>query len=576
MRKLLLWILAILISLCVSVTVFAVGEGNVDGGGGGMGSGTSSNKWIPGEDGVRITVISAADNSQVSGSFDISNKGMPGIVYNFGLHSKLQYRAGLGLSPQAGNYAVVKPTIQIPKVIPSDRGRTSIAEIKRYFCSEYMVRLVANQTDVEYANLVSGNYKILIEPIAYFLFNGNYFAMTATEAAMYDQILSGGLRTKMASLTHQNLPLAMYLERPDLGYAAWNGTTTRKVSNVTIINYLGLGIVKFTEEEIYTGENLGPPVGAGILTYTYRTDTDVITSLSIIADREYNPDNPLTARFLVGTDNYIVKNIVIPEGESQIIWIKWHTPPEPQDISIRVTVGGQMRYILAKVEALVESEPPDPKANDRNDAFTTLSVPTDAQTQSNSWGVWSAAWHAYWVWESDWEWTGSHWIDNGQWVDNGWYDFMFNRYSAVLNIFQTLRADLRVPTASASTLKSGYGFNTTVTAGVDTNAPINAYTQAQTSTMVFPEFEYGTYFRVLDKSVSGHQTVFRFKENKYSTYRSRAHFTPIWYPDGAYKTYTKIYDAWTPAGMLSVNNIENLNVSGNLFSDWHIAPKNIN
>ena len=569
MKRMILWLIAVMISFCYSINVFAVGEGNVDGGGGGMGSGTSSNMWIPGEDGVRVTVVSAVDNSQVSGSFDISNKVMTRVVYNFGLHSKLQYRAGLGLAPQAGNYAVVKPTIQIPKIVPSSSGGASIAEIKRYFCSEYIAVLIANQTGIEYEKLINGNYKVLIEPIAYFLFNSNYFAMTATEAALYDQILSGGLRAKMVSLTHKNLPLSMFLERPDLGYAAWNGTTTQKVSNDTIINYLGLGVVKYTEDEIYTGTDIGTPVGERLLTYTYRTDTDVITSISINADREYNPDNPLTARFVVGMQNYIVRNIVIPENESQLVWIKWHTPNTPQNISIRVTVGGRIQNIIAKVEELNESEPPDPKANERNDTFSTPAIPSEAQTPTLSWGVWSAAWHKYWVWSADWEWTGSRWVDNGQWVDNGWYDFTFNRYSA------SIKPGTKVPTAAGLTMKSGYGFSTEITATTDTDAPVNAFTQAQTGTMKFPEFEYQTYFRVFDRDISVYQTLFRFRENRYSTFKSRTHFTPIWYPDGTYTVFSKIYDAWTPAGMLSLNNTPSLSISGNMFSDWHIAPKNI-
>ena len=39
-------------------------------------------------------------------------------------------------------------------------------------------------------------------------------------------------------------------------------------------------------------------------------------------------------------------------------------------------------------------------------------------------------------------------------------------------------------------------------------------------------------------------------------------------------TYTMVYDAWTPAGMLRVNKTASLNLVGNLFEDWHIAPKN--
>lgn len=60
--------------------------------------------------------------------------------------------------------------------------------------------------------------------------------------------------------------------------------------------------------------------------------------------------------------------------------------------------------------------------------------------------------------------------------------------------------------------------------------------------------------------------------NEYSTYDRRTHFTPIWYPDGAYTVNTWVIDCWTPVGMLSVNLNDTLTISGNLWDDWHIAP----
>lgn len=57
-----------------------------------------------------------------------------------------------------------------------------------------------------------------------------------------------------------------------------------------------------------------------------------------------------------------------------------------------------------------------------------------------------------------------------------------------------------------------------------------------------------------------------------STYNRRTHFTPIWYPDGSYTVNTWVIDCWTPAGMLSVNLTDSLNIRGNLWDDWHIAP----
>jgi len=593
MKKFIVLVLTAVMLFSISICAFAVGEGNVDNGGGGMGAGTSTNKWVPGEEGVRVTVIRASDGAQVSQSFDMTNINLRSNVYTFGIYSKLRYRNGeVSLVLEAADYTVIRPTISMPRIISSGSSSASIDEIKRYFCSEYAVQLVANTTGIEYDTLINGQYKILIEPVAYFLFNGNYFAMSAHQAALYDQMLSGGLRSKMVSLTHKNLPLAMFLERAELGYPAWTGTTTKNVSNDTIINYLGLGVVHFTEEPIpeesietpdpeeddwwygfgwMYGVGNGNPAGPQ---YAYRTDTDVITSIRVTADQEYNPDNPLSARFVIDGNNYLVEDIVIPEDESQIVWVKWHTPDEPGEVTIRVTVGGRTRTARAVIEEIVDNEPPDPKANDRNDLFQMPNVPVQTETETLSWGVWSASWHEYWEWIPNWEWTGTHWVDNGQWVDNGWYDFTFNRYHATLDANQSISPNTKVPTSSGNRMKSGYGFDTSLECRIDTNAPVRAYTQAQTTQMFFPEFEYSTYFRVLDRNVQSYRSTFQFKENRYSTYKSRSHFTPVWFPDGDYKTYTMVYDAWTPAGMLRVNKTASLNLVGNLFEDWHIAPKN--
>ena len=593
MKKFIVLVLTAVMLFSISICAFAVGEGNIDNGGGGMGAGTSTNKWVPGEEGVRVTVVRASDGAQVSQSFDMTNINLRDSVYTFGIYSKLRYRNGeVSLVLEAADYTVIRPTISMPRIISSGSSSASIDEIKRYFCSEYAVQLVANTTGIEYDTLINGQYKILIEPVAYFLFNGNYFAMSAHQAALYDQMLSGGLRAKMVSLTHKNLPLAMFLERAELGYPAWTGTTTKNVSNDTIINYLGLGVVHFTEEPIpeesidtpdpeeddwwygfgwMYGVGNGNPAGPQ---YAYRTDTDVITSIRVTADQEYNPDNPLSARFVIDGNNYLVEDIVIPEDESQIVWVKWHTPDEPGEVTIRVTVGGRTRTARAVIEEIVDNEPPDPKANDRNDLYQLPNVPVQTETETLSWGVWSASWHEYWEWIPNWEWTGTHWVDNGQWVDNGWYDFTFNRYHATLDANQSISPNSKVPTASGNRMKSGYGFDTSLECRIDTNAPVRAYTQAQTTQMFFPEFEYSTYFRVLDRNVQSYRSTFQFKENRYSTYKSRSHFTPVWFPDGAYKTYTMVYDAWTPAGMLRVNKTASLNLVGNLFEDWHIAPKN--
>ena len=62
--------------------------------------------------------------------------------------------------------------------------------------------------------------------------------------------------------------------------------------------------------------------------------------------------------------------------------------------------------------------------------------------------------------------------------------------------------------------------------------------------------------------------------NPYSTYNHRVHFTPIWFPDGQYTPYTLVMDAWTPVGMMGQGVSDSVTISGNLWSDWHIAPDN--
>lgn len=94
--------------------------------------------------------------------------------------------------------------------IVSSKGQSNIEAIKRYFCSEYACQMVAQAAGVDYERMIAGDYKLLIEPIAYFTHNGQYYCMTATEAALYDQKSGGALRKTMTSLTHKNLPLSMF------------------------------------------------------------------------------------------------------------------------------------------------------------------------------------------------------------------------------------------------------------------------------------------------------------------------------------------------------------------------------
>ena len=555
--------LLLILGICpMSALADTGGSGNVDGGGGSMGQGTSQNSWNPGMDGVRVTVIYSETQKPASASIDLTSK-TPAIKIHFGKVSKIQYRDGSSISPTTSSYVYYNPAITMPRIISTGSSKASIEAIKKYFCDEIIVRYIAELTGISYDDLITEKYKLLLEPIAYFKHNGVMYAMTAHEAALYDNQTGGALRRTMTSLTHKNLPLAMYLEYSDLGFAAYSGPTNKTCSNDTIIAYLGMGIVRFEEQPPEQPEPTD-------YDYEYRVDTDVITPVTLYASSEINPDGPATVTFSINGSTYRMNNIVIPEGDSQLAWVKWHTPSEPQDITITVrTNRGTLSQttIKAKVVDLSGNDPPDPKATDTAGSWQPSSVPSREEKSYAAWSVWWAQWHPYWVWHS----TGD---DDGYWVDEGWYDFFRDNYSASMTATTRIEPDEKNPTASGSTMKSGYGINNTVTATVSTSAPMSHYTYGQTAVSYFPEFNYTTYWRLLDRLSSGKTARFQFAENIYSTYKQRVHFSPVWFPDGSYTVNTHVMDIWTPAGMLCANLTDSVTISGSLYDDWHIAPGN--
>lgn len=558
-----LLVLAMICSLLFAVPAYAVGEGNVDGGGGGMGQGTSQNFWNTGNEGVRVTVVRVSDHSPVTRPIDLTNK-KPAVRSHFGKVSKISYTSGFPLTPNGGTYEYVNPAQALPKIISSN-GSSNIAAIKSYFTDEQVVRSIANLTGMQFDVLVNGQYRLLIEPIAYYTYQGVFIATTATEAAMYDEVVSGDLRRKMVSLTHKNLPLAMFLETADLGYSAWGGSRTKAASNAEIKASLGLGIVRFKDAPAEAPE-------VSTYDYEYRTNTEVITAVNVSGGQS-DPDNPVSVIFHVGGRIYTVSNVYYPDGDSQLAWIRWTTPDTPQTMTITVNVrgGGSVSNgtIRVNIVDLDENPPPDPNADDRNDGFARPSVPSKAQATSSSWGVWRPWWYSYWVWHS-----GDD-DDDGYWCDHGWWKFNFDRYSASLSASMSITPDVKSPTANGKTMKSGYGFTERVSTSVSTNQS-SAVTAAQNAVTYFPEFQYQGFWRLLDRIGSGYNMSHEFKANRYSTYGNRTHFTPIWYPDGSYTPYTWLIDCWTPAGMLSMNLTDSLTISGNLWSDWHIAPQNPN
>lgn len=554
--------MAVLFSVMGTGTAYAVGEGNLDGGGGGMGQGTTQNQWSAGNEGVRVTVIRASDRAVVTRPVDLTNKRPNNIQYSFGKVCKVTYSNGAAATPDTNVYEYKNPSQSLPRIISTKSlGAASIEAIKSYFTDEQVIRSIADLTGMDFEVLTNGDYKLLLEPIVYVVFQGTNVAMTATEAAVYDEITGGAVRAVLPTVVFQNLPLSMFLEVGDLGYPAWNGPKSGVRSNQEVKSSLGLGIVRFNEQTT-------PPV-IDEYDYEYRVNTEVITSVTVSGGQS-DPDHPVSVTFRVGGRTMRVSGVYYPSGDSQIAWIRWTTPSTPQTMTITVSASGgghvSKSTITANIVDLDKNPPPDPNADDRNDGFSRPSIPAGEQITSASWGVWRPWWYSYWVWHS-------RRNGRGYWCDHGWWEFDFDRYQASLSGQMKISPDEKSPTAEGNTIKSGYGIQETVTSRVS-NSQSSAVTEAQNAVTYFPEFEYQRYWRVLERLGGGYSSRFEFRKNPYSTYERRTHFTPLWYPDGSYTPYTWLLDCWTPTGMLSMNLTDSVRIRGNLWEDWHIAPQN--
>lgn len=211
-----LFLLVFLLTVSIPITTYAAGEGNIDHGGGMLGEGTGINFWSSHDEGVRVTVVRASDGAVVSASIDLTNKQPTDIRVHFGKVSKTAYRNGTGLSACMGGYTFYNPAQHLPQIISTSNGGANLTAIKQYFTDEQVIRAIAGYVGMDFQTLVNGEYKLLLEPVAYVTFEGVRTAFTATEAAKYNQLRGGMIRKKMPSLSHKNLPLAMFLEISDL------------------------------------------------------------------------------------------------------------------------------------------------------------------------------------------------------------------------------------------------------------------------------------------------------------------------------------------------------------------------
>ena len=579
------------------------------------------------DEGVRVTLVESETNKLVTSPIDFANNPRQPVEIFLGNGNKLYYINNQKVNFYDGkDYKWEKPKIPLPKIINGE-----LTTIKKYFGDEGFAKYFSELTGFNYNEMVSGKYKLMLEPVGYPKIKGKVTACSATELALIDKQLNGYIRKSNIQLfSHLNLPMAMFLERDEFGIKKWEGSRVQKQSNDTIIAQLGVGAVTFKEKE----EEEKPPV----VNYTYRTNTEVITAIEIsgidctlkLPDDEKEGLYPITVNFDIKGKNYPADNgeIVMPSGSSTLAYVKWKTPEKPQEMIIKATVnykvidyrengnGESIAYIKpekeeinigVKIEEIEENEPPNPDADDRNDYFINNYKEDDIkkypENLKNEWKSYEAYWFPQMVQ-----------VEKDVWVDRGYYKFNTIYYTAELDAQMDLHPASTVKTAKGDEMKSGYGVDQKAKAKIKVSAEIereievpaedsdgniitdadgnvvmryekirepysvsdSAYTtKMQNGVSFFSDFYFKTYWRVLEETNESSKTdaIIQFKPNRYSTYNNRTHFTPIWYPDDEYyKVATYIFDGWTPAGMMSINLEDTVYIMGNLWDDWYVQP----
>lgn len=321
---------SILIFAFSSTTAFAgLNLGNDDGTN--FKGGTSNNYWgvytdsgIPLNDteGLRVTIYDAKTNGKVFNTIDITgnaNISAASAMQYFSdgneLISKttwLNYVSSTYNSVSETDMAKFNSTVmsrassgggyksqyisELASVdIVSVNNSSNLAAIKAILGDKNFLTDLCNLIGggLTYEDIAQGKYKIAFEPVAYFRYNGQNWAMSATECGLLNKYMknyftagwnsTNNLRALLGPLTHSNLPRSAFLENKDLGISVYspsssdyyNGNSSYN-SDTCIIRCMGIGVLSAEEPP---DDDIGEESTSSA---EYHTDTDVYTSFYAI------------------------------------------------------------------------------------------------------------------------------------------------------------------------------------------------------------------------------------------------------------------------------------------------------
>ena len=309
----------------------------------------------------------------------------------------------------------------------------------------------------------------------------------------------------------------------------------------------------------------------------YRKGTAVMTSFLVYnySDRmvlpEANASAKFTAYYLNGSQKIILAEriwnpVVIPIGESNLIWFRWDVPAELSATTVycecRINPDGVLKEsdlsdntstLTAEIAEKKDSQTADPgyEAQAPSD-YCATAVPA-ARDGSALWTVWE--------------------YEDGAFVQKK-YGICVS--DAIPKIIPGATCETANDTNGSWTMRSGYGITINYAPAILTFSGCNTpsasdYIGIQNIYATFPEYCYssdsGAYCTLVHSD-----GIWCFVPNPNAAENEPLHYIPVWIEDGQYTVVVTVTDIWTPAGMITAVRTSNvINIDGNIFDDYYIG-----
>jgi len=238
------------------------------------------------------------------------------------------------------------------------------------------------------------------------------------------------------------------------------------------------------------------------------------------------------------------KSAIIPANDSNLVWFEVDMPKsgytsENVTFSFDVSAPDGVREttVSNNIDSITKSVIDLPNRN-CDDAGLELTAPKSfSYSRFSSDSALERSWSVY-------EWNGG---------------FVRRTYTAKLrmsaNLVPDISAGYQKKSGNVWTTRSGYGLNTEVIVSAD--GPDIAGTLKVDS--FYPEHNYSESANRSDRLV--------LSSGRYSW--SKAHHTPLWFPDKAYSVRYSAYDLWCPGGMLYGYANAYVNIDGDMYDDLY-------